>query len=333
MITDLISAGPNGTITSLHGDGGLGKTAIAYEAVLAASTTTYTKVAWSSARQIADDDRKQPGSRLRLGPNDVLRGLSKQLRLHIPSDTLMREAFLRGVQEIARKERLLLVIDNLESAADLRELVGLLTAEQILDVAHVVLTTRTQVNVKQVPRRIRVHERTLAGLSLADSCAFIRHIGRAVPAIADAGDERLAAIPRVVDGNPYLIKITIRQLCHRAQPLDRLLNEIRTLDEAKSRNADLAHEIREFMFSAALEQFDDAVGAQARSALLAAFCAEPPGSRLDYTNLLEDSGLSERKFADTLDAAVELSLVRSHDLNEQFSIHSLLHVYSSGRSR
>jgi hypothetical protein len=329
---DLVRLGPNGTITSLHGEGGLGKTAIAYEAVLAARDS-YDVVAWVSARSITEDEGTIAS---RVGFKDVLYRMCDQLKVSAPSPARAPDLFVRTVYKLAEKNKknLLLIVDNLESAADLAEIVDLVTAKRIVDLAHVVITTRTQVKFTGRQQHVRVHERTLAGLSIEDSCAFIRHLGQVSPAIAAADDARLAPIPRVVDGNPYLIKITTRQLCQRALPIDRLLAEIRKLDEAKARKGQsLASEIRDYMFAAALEQLDNEVGPDARSAVLAAFCVEPPGSRLPYDLLLTYSKLPDSKFANALEFAAELSLVHKHDINDLFSIHSLLHAYSSSHGQ
>jgi hypothetical protein len=329
VLSDLVSRGANRSITAVCGEGGLGKTALTYEAVSAVLAETDHTVAWASARQHVDSTTGSRSS-LRLGVKEVLRGLCDQLGLDRPSDSLLDQALIFGVKDLARRQNIIMVVDNIESPVDLRDIVRFFADSRLTESAHIVVTTRPRIDIRTMPRGVALNQRPLTGLGLEPARRLIRHVGGIVPGLVELDDRRLDAITRVVDGNPYLIKIITRRLCYGSEPLNRLLAEIQDVNDRKQASAsNLASEIKDYMFQFAIAQLDDMVGTDARAQLFGVFCSEPQGSRLTHDHLCEYSGLSDDKFRDALNAAVQLSLVRSDDLNERFSIHSLLHAYMS----
>jgi hypothetical protein len=125
------------------------------------------------------------------------------------------------------------------------------------------------------------------------------------------------------------MKLVARRMCHGTRPLDHLLRDLSRLDHQDT----LAADIETYMFTSSLRQLAELAGAHNARALIHAFCSEPPGSRLTHAALLEVSRLGNQAFQDTLDAAHALSLVTRHGLNTSFSIHSLLHAYTTDATK
>lgn len=326
-LVELVSRGPSGAITSIRGVGGIGKTASAYEAVRSA-IDEYSMVAWASFRQHQNPFSLERGQSVGRSSRDVLRDLARQLGLTINiSDPTIVDEFRTAIRRTARSERVLLVVDNLERIVDVEDIIGIFTGNDLVKHCHLVMTTRSaaqQLNPKVVT------ERLIGNLSLGPSCELIRHEGRSSRDVGSAADEMLVPIHAAVDGNPYLMKLVARRMCYQTRPLDRLLNDIKRLDDASL--APMSAEIQAYMFTTSLRQLAELAGAENARSLIHAFCSEPPGSRLTHAALKQVSELGEQDFQNVLDAAHALSLVTKHGLNDSFSIHSLLHGYTTGSS-
>jgi hypothetical protein len=324
----LIARGPTGTVTSIRGVGGIGKTASAFEAVRGAAEQ-YSMIAWASFRPHQLPPSIDHGQGVGRSTRDVLRDLSGQLGLSInTSDAMILEEFGRAMPRLARSERVLLVVDNLERTADVEDVVRIFAVDGLVKHCHLVMTTRSAAG--QLDPAV-VTERLIGNLSLRPSCDLIRHEARCSPEVSSADDETLAPIHRAVDGNPYLMKLVARRMCHQTRPLDRLLRDIEHIDDVSPHQ--VSAQIRAYMFTSSLEQLAALAGPENARSLIHAFCSEPPGSRIPHAVLKEVSGLDEQSFQYTLDAAHTLSLVTKHGLNDRFSIHSLLHSFTrSGTS-
>jgi len=324
---ELVSRGPSGMITSIRGVGGIGKTASAYEAVKMAANH-YSMIAWASFRQHQNPRFLERGQSVGRSSREVLRDLAQQLGLNInTSDAVVVQQFIRAIRRLSETESALLVVDNLERLADVEDIVRNFTHNELLRSCHLVMTTR----VSATRLSPAVNERVIGNLSLAPSCDLIRHEGRASPEVGSADDAVLKPIHTVVDGNPYLMKLVARRLYYQTRPLDQLLRDIQQLDRAGASSLPSAA-IQDYMFTTSLKQLAEIAGEHNTRSLIHAFGSEPPGSRITHDALQELSELSDAAFHRTLDTAHELSLVTKHGLNESFSIHSLLHSYTSGWS-
>jgi hypothetical protein len=321
-LTALIAGGPTGTITSIRGVGGIGKTASAFEAVEGAAGQ-YSMVAWASFRPHRIPPPMDHGQCVGRSSRDVLRDLARQLGLNInTSEATIENEFRAAMPRLARSERVLLVVDNLERMADVADVVRIFTQDDLVRHCHLVMTTRAA--AAQLDPAVA--ERLIGNLSLGPSCDLIRHEGDSSPDVRSADNEALAPIHSAVDGNPYLMKLVARRMCHQTRPLDRLLRDIKRLDDTSP--SQVSTEIQDYMFSSSLWQLGELTDPKDARALIHAFCSEPPGSRIAHGVLKKLSGLDEQTFQNTLDAANLLSLVSRHGLNDRFSIHSLLHDFT-----
>lgn len=97
-ITELVGRGPSGSITSIRGVGGIGKTASAYEAVRGA-VQHYSMVAWASFRQHQNPRALERGESVGRSSREVLRDFSVQLGLTInSSDAVIIPEFSRALR-------------------------------------------------------------------------------------------------------------------------------------------------------------------------------------------------------------------------------------------
>lgn len=90
------------------------------------------------------------------------------------------------------------------------------------------MTTRW--SVQREPMAIT--EFLLSGLRPEDALAFVRHLGSADPDLREADREVLAPVLTVTEGNPFLIKLVIRQYLATRRSLDRVMADLTGLGAA-----------------------------------------------------------------------------------------------------
>lgn len=124
-IKDDISAPQAAWIISLCGEGGLGKTAIAYEAVSRyAASAGFMRVGWVSAKtlQMLPDGILLRAGSAELHWGNLLKKLADQLGIHLGENSSgWITDFRRGIRSLPPGERCLLIVDNLETVDDVDE--------------------------------------------------------------------------------------------------------------------------------------------------------------------------------------------------------------------
>ena len=132
-----LSAPQAAWIISLFGEGGLGKTALAYEAVARyAVAAGFTRVGWVSAKtlQLLPD-----GELLRYGSAELhwinlVKKLADQLEIHLGDNSSgWISDFQQGMHALPAKERCLLIVDNLETVDDVDEAIHYLGGSHIIN--------------------------------------------------------------------------------------------------------------------------------------------------------------------------------------------------------
>ena len=316
-IKDDISAPQAAWVISLCGEGGLGKTAIAYEAVTRyAASAGFTRVGWVSAKtlQLLPDGVLLRDGSAELHWSNLVKKLADQLEIQLGDNSSgWITDFQRGMRSLSPGERCLLVVDNLETVEDVDEAIHYLGSNSIVNPHKILLTTRHALLGKV---RYLV-ERHVKGLDFKPALHFIRSLGNV--AIEEAGDDELRPIVEVTEGNPLLIKLFVTRLFMSHLPFPLVLAELQAVNQRLGRN------IIDYLYAESLSVLEQQCGKDAAHWILNAFCPLGAGDSVSYEGLRTYSGIEDEElFRNTLRVACDLSLIRTSKLNSLYSIHSLL---------
>lgn len=299
------------SILAIEGIGGIGKTTLADRLVRHAVTnnTLWEQVAWVTARQnyfgvnelIAHTD----------GPAITVETLIEELYERLLPDLPRPASF--DDKEIVKRLRLhltthrcLVVVDNLETVADVESLLPLL--RQLTGPTRFVLTSRKSLYTERDIFHFEVPE-----LSLDDVLSLVRTQAEAsnLPHVAAASDDELRPIYETVGGNPLALHLIVGQL--HIHGLEEILSD---LVEART---ETAGSLYIFIYRCAWDSLDES----ARRALIAMVLTTDDGDTVD--ELLATCDLTRAELRNALNHLVTLNLVRSlGGLNERrYSIHQL----------
>ena len=316
-IKDDISAPQAAWIISLCGEGGLGKTAIAYEAVIRyAASAGFTRVGWVSAKtlQLLPDGVLLRDGSSELHWSNLVKKLADQLDIHLGDNSSgWISDFQRGIRSLSQGERCLLIVDNLETVDDVDEAIQYLGSNTLVNPHKILLTTRHAL-LGKVQYLV---ERRVKGLEFEPALRFIRSFGNNV--IEEASDDELRPIVEVTEGNPLLIKLFVTRLFISHLPFPLVLAELQAV------NQHLGGNIIDYLYAESLSVLEQYCGKDASHWILNAFCPLGAGDSVSYEALRTYSGIEdEEMFRNTLRVACDLSLIRTSKLNSLYSIHSLL---------
>ena len=316
-IKEDLSAPQAAWIISLWGEGGLGKTAIAYEAVSRyAALAGFTRVGWVSAKtlQLLPDGVLLRAGSAELHWGNLLKKLADQLDIHLGENSSgWITDFQRAMRSLPPGERCLLIVDNLETVDDVDESLQYLGSNSLVNPHKILLTTRHALRGK-----VRsLVERHIKGLELEPALHFIRSLGNGV--IEEASDDELRPIVEVTEGNPLLIKLFVTRLLTSHLPLAFVLAELQAVNQRLGQN------IIDYLYAESLATLVQLCGRDASHWILNAFCPLGAGDNVNYEALRTFSGIEDEEvFRNTLRVACDLSLIRTSKLNSLYSIHSLL---------
>lgn len=306
-------------LVALEGMGGVGKTALARQVVEdLICQGRFQAVAWITAQQHAF-----VGGRLRSLDQPALtfaglldqaaRSLGLDPRLDLPE----RQQAQRLHSALAGQPTLL-VVDNLETAADLWALLEGL--DRLARPAKVLLTTRQRVDAHD-----QVTSVPLAALPPADALAFLRYHGeeRSTPALLQAPESDLRRIVAVTGGHPLAIKLVVGQA--QALPLAQVLDDLAAAQPE-------IHDFYHFLFRYSWQRLSD----PARQLLLHMPLLDPAGATWEdlaavsgaTLNGYYRSALEELVAASLLDAGCAQGrlLYSIHRLTEYFILSDLIGV-------
>lgn len=231
-------------LVAIEGMGGIGKTAVARQAVEElVLERRFQWVFWITARQQFFD---WGGIQHTPRPALTLAMLQDALALKLGMGMLPGSAADVTTQQIRselQKRAALIVVDNLETAADIQALV--MGLDRLARPSKILLTTRYQIGSFD-----QITPLTLRELPRDDALDFIRHHARKrnIVALQEATDEKLVRIATITDGNPLAIKLVLGQM--HTRPIDQVLDN---LARARPTNHDFYH----FVFRQSWEQLSE----------------------------------------------------------------------------
>lgn len=314
---ELLSAPNSNWIISLFGEGGLGKTALAYELVTRyAETAGFTRLAWVSAKSLhlSLDGVLLRNSSAEFRWINLIKKMADQLEIALGYNSVdWMKDFQQGMHSLPAGEKCLLVIDNLETVEDVSEAIHYLCANQVIKPHKILVTTRYALLGKASP----VAEKQISGLEAPAALAFIRSLGN--KDVEQATDEELQPVLNATEGNPLLIKLFVTRFLVSHLPLKYVLQELKAVNKSFGKS------IVDYLYTESLTLLEQQCGEDEAHGLMNAFCPLSAGESVDYDDLLRYSGIEETEaFHNALRLACDLALIRSLKLNSKYSIHSLL---------
>lgn len=303
---------PDIRLFCLTGIGGIGKTSLA-DAMARdlIDQGSFDEIVWITARQqqLAPWGEIQATEKPVLTPEQFLQALDLQLRDQpVPPQPIDR--ILPALKLRMAHHSHLIILDNLETVADYRELLPML--RELGQSAWCLITSRVSLHEYG-----DVYTINLAELDLPSAEALIRDEARrrGIDELAQAPPETIEDIHRIAGGNPLALKLIIGQVQVRSLP--RVLTD---LSEARGQQIEALYE---FIYRQAWNLLDDTT----RRVFIAMPLAARPGTTLAHLAGL--TGLDEEALYPILDLLIRLSLVDVGGTitERRYSIHRLTETF------
>jgi len=302
-------------LISLEGPGGAGKTALARHVVAMVSQhDRFHDILWITVMARTFDSihlGRRAVSRFSL--SDLLDSLATQMgisRAHWDSESEMSALVTAAMHE----RPYLVVVDNLEASADVRNLLPQL--HSLAQPSKFLLTSRQRLNDYPGLQSIALHQ-----LSEVDGLAFIRYQAAklGLTELAQAPEASLWAIWQAAGGNPLAIKLIVRQLIRLPLPT--------VLDSLKQARGLLEPLYRHLLHTAWSGLSDDG-----RWLLLAQLLLPPEPATWDDFSLA--TRLSESELAVAVAELVRLNLLEvAGGVEKHYQLHPLTRNFSEARLR
>ncbi|MBI3957906.1 MAG: hypothetical protein HY328_03775 [Chloroflexi bacterium] len=309
----LLAPGPP-WLTAVESLGGLGKTSLA-DALCRRliDAGSVADLAWVTAQQqqLSLTGAIQPVERPALTSAELTQAIAQQLLAADPDyATLSHTRKKERLAERFRTKPHLLVVDNLETVADLQALLTHLRAWA--NPTKILLTTR-----RSLLDEADIHHFALPELGQQDALALIRHEAglRNLPAVAAARERELTPIYDCVGGNPLALRLVVGQLQVYSLPI--VLAGLRRAQGSAAAG----------LYTHIYWQAWQSLGEEAQRVLVSMPLVGPDGGDLDL--LAAISELPPDALHDGLSQLVSRNLVDARGgLHERrYSIHSLTRTF------
>lgn len=294
--------------------GGLGKTALV-DALCRSliSDGQIQALAWVTAhpQHFAVDGVLQSAERPALTSTELVQALSRQLLDADPdfptlSTTQKEERLVQRFRALPH----LVVVDNLETMADVNAILGHL--RRWANPTRFLLTTR-----HSLLSEADIYHFSLPELSQPAALDFLRYEAqlRNLPSLASAPEADLVPIYECVGGNPLALRLVVGQL--HAYPLPAVLTNLR-----KAQGSAIAG-----LYTHIYQQVWHSLDEEARRILLAMPLVSPDGGDLELLSSI--SGLPSNQLVDGLAQLIHRNLVdaRGGLHQRRYSIHSLTRTF------
>ena len=313
-------------LISIFGDGGAGKTTLAYEMVKRhAWPAGFRRVAWASAkfshlRALGNVEYTRHAA---IGWHDLLRDIARQLDLRIQQNPAQMEDHLADALSAA--DPCVIVIDNLETVKEAEIVMRFLTQPSVLRPHKVIITTR------QSARALASEVREFSWRGLSDDAvlAFASHLAADDPSF-ELNAQDVEELIAMSGGIPLLVKMTVRLAMHDARPVTEVIDQVRDPGDA------LGERVGLYLYEQAMDALaaSEGVGTGAAVGLMNVFCGRPSGESFTMTDFFELSLIGDQKTFDRARAAAHsLALIRGIDGNRRFTVHPLLRGYICNGAR
>ena len=311
LLTALLNSSDH-YILAIDGIGGIGKTALADKlAHDLINAMKFDEIAWVTAKHthLSSRGRLQIESgRSALTFPMLIDRLANQFDLPQQETRLQRQ---RAVRQYLKNRQCMIVIDNLETAADYRTLLPELKKWQ--NPSKFLLTSRLRLLDEPGVFSISLQE-----LDQADAMKLIRLEAKnsGFVSLADASDKDLKQIYDAVGGNPLALKLVIGQL--KFHSLSRVLKRFARSAEQTT---------HEGIFDYIYQEIWDDLQEESKITLLALTQAGESGFTFDH--LAKISGMTEASLGDSLERLILLSLVDLSGslLERRYRLHRLTEVF------
>lgn len=309
-VGEILSRADQPWLISLEGMGGIGKTSLA-DAVMRKliQTGQVRDMGWVTARQQSFNFSSgiREADRPKLSVDVLAESLIRQL---LPDENVPPNRTLGVLQGLLKERRHLIVIDNLETVADVDALLS--TLRSLANPSKFLLTTRVSLFAEPDVYTFAVPE-----LSEASALELLRQEAgrRNLVRLQNAPETALRTIYATVGGNPLALRLVAGQT--HVHALDVVLE---SLAHAHGRKIE---ELYTYIYREAWDQLDE----PARHVLLAMPLATSYGAT--SSQIGELTGMPASLILEALEILVRLNLIDSRDdgTEQHFTIHSLTRTF------